>query len=143
MVDLYESSDGENWQWKKPYSEHNYPWNVTDLTNQNPCSVIAPWQGVDCTEQNKSISSVISLRIDGYGLDGEIPSSIGNLTSLELFSLISNNLTGTIPFEIGNMTAMGAFYLSYNQLTGTIPSIGFMTRVKYLGLGSNQLTGMK
>ena len=103
LVDLYQSTDGKNWKWKKPYSNYGYPWNVTDWPNQNPCSVSTPWQGVDCTKQTNSISSVTTLILNDYDLHGTLPTSIGNLTSLEYFSLGSNRLTGSIPTEVGQM----------------------------------------
>ena len=98
LVDLYQSTNGTYWQWKKPYSINNgYPWNVTDWPNQNPCSAITPWQGVNCTNQTNSSSSITGLSLQSYSLSGKLQPSIGSLTSLETFDLAENHLVGAIP----------------------------------------------
>ncbi|SVE29533.1 uncharacterized protein METZ01_LOCUS482387, partial [marine metagenome] len=51
-----------------------------------------------------------------------IPSEIGNLTSLRSLWLRDNELTGSIPPEIGNLINLNQLYLSSNQLSGEIPS---------------------
>ena len=73
LVDLYQSTNGDNWQWKQNYSKNGYPWNVTDWPNQNPCSVA-------CTEKTSSERSITTLQLVAYGLRGKLQPSIGSLT---------------------------------------------------------------
>ena len=62
------------------------------------------------------------MYLDDNQLTGEIPSTIGNLTNLEVLNLRSNQLTGEIPSEIGQLTNLTQLVLIENQLTGDIPS---------------------
>ncbi|CAK9163987.1 unnamed protein product [Ilex paraguariensis] len=93
-------------------------------------------------------------------LAGEIPLSIGALTSLKAFSLTSNKLNGSIPVEDeveevefitksraesyrGNILYfMSGIDLSWNKLTGPIPpEIGYPSGIHTLNLSFNCLTG--
>ncbi|PIN02042.1 Serine/threonine protein kinase [Handroanthus impetiginosus] len=60
-----------------------------------------------------------NINISGNGFDGEIPSSVLNLNSLESLQLQDNNLSGSIPGF--NQSTLKAFNVSYNNLSGTIP----------------------
>ena len=86
-----------------------------------------------------SVSRTDTLRLDSLGLDGGIPSGIGNLTNLTYLSLYNNQLKGEIPPEIGNMTNLTSLYLGRNQLTGEIPlEISNLTNLDILNLRLNQ-----
>ena len=51
-------------------------------------------------------------------------------------------LTGTIPSTLGNLTGLTNLWLGSNQLTGTIPpELGNLTRLSQLDLRNNRLTG--
>ncbi|MFL2998643.1 MAG: leucine-rich repeat domain-containing protein [Candidatus Neomarinimicrobiota bacterium] len=67
-----------------------------------------------------SIENTNDLSLSDSGLLGEIPTEIGNLTSLTNLDLSNNQLTGSIPSEIGNLTSLTNLDLSNNQLTGLI-----------------------
>ena len=54
-------------------------------------------------------------------LIGHIPSSFGNLKSLESLDLSSNELIGSIPQQLTSLTFLEVFNLSQNHLTGFIP----------------------
>ncbi|KAK1381344.1 Protein kinase domain-containing protein [Heracleum sosnowskyi] len=79
----------------------------------------------------------------GNYLSGTLPSSLGNLTSLEHLDVSWNILiTGFIPSELGNLTNLSILYLSGNNLNGSIPSeIGTMSNLIELDLFGNSLTG--
>ncbi|KAJ9678531.1 hypothetical protein PVL29_020654 [Vitis rotundifolia] len=116
-----------------------------------------------------NITSLEQLKLDENNLEGEIPKSLRNLCSLQELTLRSNNLsgqlpqvldllacandtleylflsdnqfTGSVPDLIG-FSSLRALYLGYNQLNGTLPkSIGQLTKLRVLDIGSNSLQG--
>ena len=122
LVQLYNSTDGPNWT-------NNTDW----LQTNTPCN----WYGVACTGAN-----VYILALGGNHLNGSIPASIGNLTSLGYLPLGGNQLGGSIPPEIGNLTSLQFLDLSSNQLSGGIPDeIGYLTSLQILYLSNTQLSG--
>ena len=64
---------------------------------------------------------------------------MGNLSSLVLLNLSSNQLTGTIPPELGNLSSLVLLNLSSNQLTGPIPSeLSNLSNLWWLALSDNR-----
>ena len=55
-------------------------------------------------------------------LTGQVPESLGDLSSLKVLTLWSNQLTGMIPASLVRLTSLEKLYLSQNQFTGCIPS---------------------
>lgn len=55
-------------------------------------------------------------------LQGPIPASIGNLTSLQRLVLSQNSLQGALPAELGNLKSLLQLDLSHNNFTGEVPS---------------------
>ncbi|XP_020549915.1 receptor-like protein 12 isoform X1 [Sesamum indicum] len=73
---------------------------------------------------------------------GEIPDSIGDLSSLRGLNLSHNNFIGTIPKLLGKLTDIESVDLSTNQLTGEIPKeLTRLTSLAVLNLSNNQLIG--
>ena len=68
LRDIYESTNGSGWNWRNNTSLYGYTWNASDWASQNPCSLLTPWQGVNCTEQTNDTSTITALRLDVYGL---------------------------------------------------------------------------
>jgi Leucine-rich repeat (LRR) protein len=67
-------------------------------------------------------SKLTQLMVDGNNLQGNLPSSIGNLSSnLQLLWLRNNRISGSIPSEIGNLTSLSILFMDYNIFTGNIP----------------------
>nr|XP_011462109.1 PREDICTED: putative receptor-like protein kinase At3g47110 [Fragaria vesca subsp. vesca] len=69
-----------------------------------------------------NLSSLTELGASTNNLVGSIPSSLGQLKMLTFFSLDVNNLSGTIPPSIYNLSAIVAFSVAGNQIQGSIPS---------------------
>ncbi|KAG8378442.1 hypothetical protein BUALT_Bualt08G0137700 [Buddleja alternifolia] len=78
------------------------------------------------------------------GLHGEIPDSLIQLQRLELLNLAGNGLIGTIPSGLYNISSMSIFSMAVNRLQGTIPSdIGFtFPNLKSLVLFGNYFNGV-
>ncbi|XP_006599580.3 receptor-like protein EIX2 isoform X1 [Glycine max] len=112
------------------------------------------------------LKKLVSLQLQGNGIQGPIPGGIRNLTLLQnldlsgnsfsssipdclyglhrlkFLYLMDNNLDGTISDALGNLTSLVELYLSSNQLEGTIPtSLGNLTSLVELDLSRNQLEG--
>ncbi|KAI3519784.1 hypothetical protein L1887_09000 [Cichorium endivia] len=74
--------------------------------------------------------------------EGEIPSIIGDLTSLIVLDLSHNSLIGGIPVALGKMAQIESLDLSWNQLTKEIPRILVdLTFLAFLNLSQNHLVG--
>jgi hypothetical protein len=75
------------------------------------------WPGVTCDKDLR----VVGIRMEVNNMDGTLPDSIGQLTSLKVLQLGSNNLRGTIPATLGNLPNLTALILDSNKFTGSVP----------------------
>ena len=74
---------------------------------------------------------------------GTIPSFIGDITTLQSFSVTQSQLVGPLPDEFGKLFQMESLWFYGNQLTGTIPT-GYgsgMSRIEAFRVESNLLVG--
>lgn len=100
--------------------------------NANPLldSMVASYQGLHI------------LDLSSNSLSGEIPSSIGVLSSLVFLNMSRNRLFGSIPESLGELKAAEDIDLSSNLLSGNIPpQIGGAVSLKELRLQRNFLSG--
>lgn len=88
----------------------------------------------------RSWPNLASLDLAGNKLGGTLPPSLGNLAMLNRVSLAENVFTGTIPASYGSIRGT-LLELRRNQLKGSFPS-GTLSDMRWLGLESNQLTGL-
>ena len=120
---LYRATDGANW------------------TNKSGWLTSAPlgdWFGV----QTNDAGRVTRLDLRENGLDGNLPSEIGQLSKLQILFLYENRLSGAIPPELAALTELTHLELGPNQLTGRIPPwLGQLTELGSLHLGGNELSG--
>lgn len=91
-----------------------------------------------------SLHSLENLVLESNpSLSGEIPSTLSNITSLKVLSLLQNNLNGEIPKEIGGLVNLEQIDISYNNLIGSIPEeIEGLKSLSILDLSWNSLQGM-
>ena len=100
---------------------------------------MAAWHGVGL---NDSSTRVAALWLGDRGLQGEIPTELGNLTNLTQLYLDSNVLSGSIPSGLGGLASLTILDLHSNELSGSIPSgLGNLASLKRLYLDSNVLSG--
>ena len=123
LVALYNATAGANWS-------NNQNW-LSDTP-------VDEWYGVNTDAGGR----VTELDLFRNGLRGEIPTELGNLTSLRSLSLGGNELRGEIPSELGNLVRLQFLALDYNRLSGNIPpELGNLRNLNILGLQVNVLSG--
>ncbi|KAH7662934.1 Non-specific serine/threonine protein kinase protein, partial [Dioscorea alata] len=73
----------------------------------------------------------------------KISSECAGGTLLTLLDLGNNLLQGSIPASIGNISTLWSIFLSYNALNGTLPqSVGQLSGLKLLDVSHNSLSGI-
>lgn len=69
------------------------------------------------------------------GISGELPSSLGELSSMESMLISSTFLTGSLPSSLSRMSNLYYLDISAPKMTGEIPdSFGELRNLQYLGL---------
>ncbi|CAL4955000.1 unnamed protein product [Urochloa decumbens] len=73
---------------------------------------------------------------------GSIPTSVNNISSLQIFRAFENQITGRVPIMLGNQSNILFLSLRNNLLSGEIPrSITEIKNLRGLDLSSNDLSG--
>ncbi|KAM0889601.1 hypothetical protein ACQ4PT_027561 [Festuca glaucescens] len=91
----------------------------------DPCK---DWLGVTCYQ-----GKVTLLNLPGYGLNGTISASLGNLSALSDVRLNDNNLTGRVPDSLASLKSLKKLDLSTNDLTGPLPAFSHDVNVNVDG----------
>ncbi|CAI9090617.1 OLC1v1025430C2 [Oldenlandia corymbosa var. corymbosa] len=82
------------------------------------------------------------LALASNSLNGGIPKEIGNLIGLQKLIMWETHLEGAIPKEIGNLSTLQVVDFTKNNLTGAIPDeIGKLSNLQYINFQENKLTG--
>ncbi|KAK4477109.1 hypothetical protein RD792_016319 [Penstemon davidsonii] len=91
----------------------------------------------------QNLTLLSSFNASNFALPGSIPQWLGlQLPSIEVLDLRSCLINGVIPFTLGNLSSLVELYLSDNNLTGIVPSsLGDLSRLSVLDLSQNSLTG--
>ncbi len=118
---LYRSAMGEDW-----HRNDNWMREDTELKD---------WYGVK-TAVVDGEERVVSLRLGGNRLVGELPHEIGNLTALEVLDLSDNyRLGGEIPEELYNLKNLRVWKMRFSDVHGELSSaIGNLTQIDSLEL---------
>ncbi|GLU02904.1 hypothetical protein SLE2022_201370 [Rubroshorea leprosula] len=114
--------------------------NLTHLVSFNASGFLLPGSIPDLFGQSLLTLQVLDLR--SCSVNGSIPSSIGNLTSLTGLYLSNNRISAEIPPSLGQLLNLSVLDLSKNSLGGAIPSsFATLGNLTSLDSSSNYLTG--
>ncbi|MBC7884237.1 MAG: hypothetical protein H7X99_02100, partial [Saprospiraceae bacterium] len=129
LVNFYNGTGGSSWTNKTGWQQG------AAGTNCNVCT----WYGVTCNAQSR----VTGISLSSNNLTASsIPSSLTNLTYLNVLALFNNNLSGNLPTFLNNFNYLFTLDLGGNDFTGSIPSnLGTINTLKNLYLDGNLLTG--
>ena len=120
LIDLYNSTSGDNWI------------NSWDLNTP-----VCDWDGVIIEN-----ATVVSLNLSGRNLNGVLPESLSQLSSLKSLNLSSNSLQNPIPVSIGNLNQLEVLNFSNNSYSGPIPQqIADISSLIRLDLSGNNFSG--
>jgi Leucine-rich repeat (LRR) protein len=100
------------------------------------------FQGQIPSEIEDHLPGLEVLLMSDNGLNGSIPSSLGNITLLQVLDLSNNSLQGQILGWIGNMPSLEFLDLSGNNFSGPLPPrFGTSSKLRYVYLSRNKLQG--
>lgn len=128
LVELYNSTGGENWINKWNLSDPMENWYGVTL-NSDGCVICLDLDGNDdCT----------SSANNGNNLNGTIPDL--NLMNLQTLSLSENQLSGNIP-NFSNLPNLIKLWCDGNNLSGNIPNFSNLANLEEFECANNLLTG--
>ena len=78
----------------------------------DPCA----FPGVTCSNASSSLLHVVQISLPSSGMTGQLPDSIGALSSLTHLDLSGNSLTGTLPASMAALTSLTSLNLGANKL---------------------------
>ncbi|KAI3446116.1 hypothetical protein Pfo_002781 [Paulownia fortunei] len=88
-----------------------------------------------------NLSSLVELYLSNNNLTGVVPSSLAKLVGLSVLDLSRNSLTGSIPGTLASLGNLTVLDMSLNLLSGVIPpEIGILSRLQFLNLSGNSLS---
>ena len=150
LEDLFQSTSGSGWHWRKNHHTFGVPWNFSRINNyadaafiHDPCT--EEWQGISCTCNITVFHTsdytyyddgddllivplpstpcfIDSLNLPGRNLCGRIAPSISNLTHLQHLHLENNSITGPFIPQLCDLPNLLGLHLTRNQMTRSIPS---------------------
>ncbi|XP_023756270.1 leucine-rich repeat receptor protein kinase HPCA1 [Lactuca sativa] len=89
------------------------------------------------SELFRSDMTLLHVIFNNNRLTGNIPSSIGLVSTLQAVRLDSNSLDGIVPQNITNLKSVSKLYLSNNKLSGPVPNLTGMVSLFYVDMSNN------
>ena len=116
----------------------------TDLVGweiMNRSSNHCDWEGIECIDYNQH-QVVVSFQINGFSLEGTLPSDLYHLSHLQKLDLHGNRIQGSIPASWGSLRELTDLDLADNRLTGELPeTLQGWTNLQNIMLFANTLRG--
>uniref|UniRef100_A0A0E0LCZ1 Receptor kinase-like protein Xa21 n=1 Tax=Oryza punctata TaxID=4537 RepID=A0A0E0LCZ1_ORYPU len=104
---------------------------------------LCQWHGITCGKRGNRRGRVIALDLPDLNLEGNIVSSLGNLTYLRQLDLRANSFHGIIPSELGRLAQLEHLNLSSNSIGGEIPpALASCEHLQVVSLRRNNLQGV-
>ncbi len=146
LVEIFNETGGTNW---------TNSWNLNDP--------VATWEGVtlrgnkvrelDLSRRNlvgflpdvfdaELFSELRYLSFFDNKLEGQIPATIGQATTLTYLDLDKNQFSGAVPSSFGNLINLQALWLSRNNLESLPTEIGNLSNLQNLYLNDNKFTSL-
>ena len=92
--------------------------NWTTNTNWSSEEPLSSWSGVTTNSDGR----VTRLVLNNNGLDGTLPTALGDLSALEYLDLRDNALSGALPSALADLTNLTSLLLTQSRaLTGPLP----------------------
>jgi Leucine-rich repeat (LRR) protein len=136
---LYESEENEDIFLCELIALTDIRSHLNDDVNSWQCSTVeskCSWVGISCFG-----GRITELRFNDWEVIGEVPTSIGMLSRLQLISFSNNSFAGPFP-DVANLTNLHSLYLNSNEFTGTLPSwLGDLFGLQFLYLNDNYFSG--
>ncbi|CAH9102853.1 unnamed protein product [Cuscuta europaea] len=90
-----------------------------------------------------NLSSLESFTVIPGQIYGALPESLSRLVRLRFLAVAGNYISGEIPASLGQLRALQTLDLSFNQINGNIPpAIGSLPALKNVFLHHNDLSGV-
>jgi Leucine-rich repeat (LRR) protein len=98
---------------------------------------------IDLIVSWRVLSNIQVLCLSENSIQGEIPSRLGDLHSLEELDLSWNEFVGTIPAEIFHLPKLKVLRLEHNRLHGELSiELSNCKRLQFLNLSMNEFSGI-
>ncbi|CAI5481172.1 unnamed protein product [Closterium sp. Yama58-4] len=96
----------------------------------------------DVVEKLSKSLGVVSIRLGGNRIEGEIPDKVYALSSIRELNLSGNVLAGSIPSTVALLNRLQVLDVSGNGLSSSLPSsLGSLSYLSLLDVSSNGLSG--
>ena len=146
LVAIFQGTDGENWNEIWDLRQPVYTWQGVTLNG-------GKIRELDLSSTNMTgelpdvfdaefFSELRYLSLFDNNLQGQIPSSLGAITSLTYLDLDKNDFRGSVPVSFGNLINLQALWLSRNNLTSLPEEFGNMVGLKNLYLNGNKFSSL-
>ncbi|XP_022015833.1 probable leucine-rich repeat receptor-like serine/threonine-protein kinase At3g14840 isoform X7 [Helianthus annuus] len=138
LRDIAEELGKRDWNFSLNPCDNNPNWATPN--NQTETSLYNNTVMCNCSYPG-DVCHVITIILEGQDLDGVLPPSLAKLPYIKTIDLGRNYLNGTIPSEWAS-TKLEYLSVSANRLTGRIPTyLGNITSLVYLSLQNNMFSG--
>lgn len=121
LIDFYNATDGDNW------SDNSNWWNTWNICNRYSISCDA--------------GHVIRLDIWSNNVSWDIPTSIANLTQLQMLGL-GNNHISSLPSTIGSLSQLTDLAIQNNNISSLPASIWSLSQLTTLSMTLNHLSSL-
>jgi Leucine-rich repeat (LRR) protein len=109
------------------------------VTKEHECE----WKGVECNSDRQVTSLLLDSEQTTFVLNGQIPTELGLLTSLEKLDVTGHMLKGVFPLELASLAStLKSLHVAFNHFTSLDDELmGQLTSLETLHLSDNLLRG--